>query len=153
MCDYASRAKENFLKGYSCAQSVLLAFAQPLGMTEETALLLSSSFGAGMGRLREVCGALSSLLMIQGLLEGYTEPDKDAKAAHYARVQALAARFREEMGSIICRDLLGGENVSTQPVPEARTAAYYAARPCLKAVECAARLGQELLEKKKYAKK
>lgn len=150
MTDYAAAARENFLRGYNCAQSVLLAFAQPLGMTEERALLLSSSFGAGMGRLRQVCGALSSLLMIDGLLEGYTSPDDaEGKAAHYARVQALARRFEEEMGSILCSDLLG-PGASTSPVPEARTAAYYASRPCCHAVECAARIGQEILLSKKF---
>ena len=154
MDDCVTRARENFLQGYSCAQAVLLAFAPYLGMEEEFALRLSSSFGAGMGRLREVCGALSSLLMLEGLLEGYADPhDAAAKTAHYARVQALAGRFRQEMGSILCRDLLGPQKASTSPVPEARTDAYYAARPCLRAVECAARMGQELLEQKKLQKK
>lgn len=154
MNDCVTRAKENFLQGYSCAQSVLLAFAPYIEMEEETVLRLSSSFGAGMGRLREVCGALCSLLMLEGLLEGYTDPyDAEGKAAHYARVQALAGRFRQEMGSILCRDLLGPEGASTNPVPEARTDPYYARRPCLRAVECAARMGQELLDQKKLQKK
>ncbi len=144
MTDRVALARENFLAGYNCAQSVLRAFAQPIGLTQEQALLLSSSFGAGMGRLREVCGALSSLLMIEGLLQGYTSPTQiEEKAAHYARVQALAARFRQEMGSLYCRDLL--DHPSTSPMPEARTPAYYASRPCLRAVECAARLAQEIL--------
>ena len=151
MCDYVERARNYFLQGYSCAQSVLAAFAEPIGMTEERALMLSSSFGAGIGRLREVCGALSSLLMIQGLTEGYATSSAEDKAAHYERVQALCGRFREEMGSIICRDLLGAQ-ASTVPVPDARTNAYYASRPCLKAVECAARLGAEIVSAKKVQK-
>ena len=151
MCDYVERARNFFLQGYSCAQSVLAAFAQPIGMTEEQALMLSSSFGAGIGRLREVCGALSSLLMVQGVLEGYATPSAEDKAAHYERVQALCERFRSEMGSIICRDLLGS-SASTSPVPDARNHAYYASRPCLKAVECAARLGAEIVSAKKLQK-
>ena len=148
MCDYVERARNNFLQGYSCAQSVLAAFAEPIGLTEEQALMLSSSFGAGIGRLREVCGALSSLLMVHGMLEGYATSSAEDKAAHYERVQQLCERFRSEMGSIICRDLLG-ESASTVPKPDARTDAYYASRPCLKAVECAARLAAEIVAAKK----
>ena len=150
MCDYVERARNYFLQGYSCAQSVLAAFAEPIGMTEERALMLSSSFGAGIGRLREVCGALSSLLMVQGLLDGYANADAGDKAAHYERTQALCERFRREMGSIICRDLLG-EQASTVPKPDARTNTYYASRPCLRAVECAARLGSEIVAAKKVS--
>jgi C_GCAxxG_C_C family probable redox protein len=152
MADRVAAAKENFLSGYNCAQSVLRAYAQPVGLTQEQALLLSSSFGAGMGRLREVCGAFSALLMIEGLVQGYSDPeDTEAKAAHYARVQALAARFRQEMGSLYCRDLL--DKPSTSPVPEARTPAYYAARQCcLRAVECAARLAEEILLENNFQK-
>ena len=84
-------AENNFLAGYNCAQSVLLAFAEDLGLDGDFALRLSSSFGGGMGRLREVCGAVSAILMAAGLVYGYTAPGDDgAKAAHYARVQALA---------------------------------------------------------------
>ena len=148
MCDYVERARNNFLQGYSCAQSVLAAFAEPVGLTEERALMLSSSFGAGIGRLREVCGALSSLLMIQGMLDGYATPNAEDKAAHYERTQALCERFRSRMGSIICRDLLG-EGASTVPKPDARTNAYYEARPCLRAVEVAAELAAEIVAEKK----
>jgi len=145
MVDYVEKARENFLAGYNCSQALVLAFADVTGLTKEQAVLLSSSFGGGMGRLREVCGALTGLFMVDGLLEGYSNPtDKDAKAAHYARIQELAAKFRVEMGSILCRELL--DNPSTTPVPDERSKEYYQGRPCLKAVMTAAKIGQEIVE-------
>ena len=135
---HEEKAAENFLAGYNCAQSVFLAFAEDLGLETDFALRLASSFGGGMGRLREVCGGVSGILMAAGLLYGYSSPDDDeAKAAHYALVQELAKEFRRENGSIICRELLGREGSET-PVPEKRTAAYYAQRPCARFVGSAA---------------
>lgn len=124
-------AKCYFEQGYNCAQSVLLAFAKETGLTQTQAARLASTFGGGMGRLREVCGAVSAMFMIEGLLEGYEDPKaKEEKSAVYARVRELAERFREKNHSIICRDLL--INVETTPgtEPEERTAAYYERRPC-----------------------
>lgn len=145
MVDYVERARENFLAGYNCAQSVVLAFADVAGLSADQAVMLASSFGGGMGRLREVCGALTGLFMVDGLLEGYKSPtDKDAKAAHYARTQELAAKFREEMGNILCRELL--DNPATTPIPDERSKEYYQGRPCLKAVMCAAKIGQEIIQ-------
>ena len=135
---HEEKAAANFLAGYNCAQSVFLAFAEDLGLTEDFALRLASSFGGGMGRLREVCGGLSGIFMAAGLLYGYAAPDDDrAKAAHYALIQDLAEEFRRENGSIICRELLGREGPEA-PVPEKRTAAYYAQRPCARLVGSAA---------------
>ena len=131
---HEEKAIENFLAGYNCAQSVFLAFAPDLGLSDELALRLSSSFGGGMGRLREVCGAVSGMLMAAGALYGYTSPtDDQAKAAHYALVQDLAGQFRALHGTIICRELLGRTGAES-PVPEERTAAYYAQRPCARFV-------------------
>ena len=110
---YAERAVDAFYEGYNCAQSVVKAFAdhpkmKELGLSEERFLALASSFGGGMGRLREVCGAVSAMFMIDGLLEGYGTPETgDVKKAHYARVQDLAKAFKEQHGTIICRELLG----------------------------------------------
>lgn len=130
----------NFMAGYNCAQSVLLAFADDLGLEAEFALRLSSSFGGGMGRLREVCGALSGVFMAAGLYYGYTSPNDDtAKAAHYARIQSLAEQFRSENGAIVCRTLLGVAGAQS-PIPDKRTAQYYAQRPCARFVGSAARI-------------
>ncbi len=144
--DHVKRAEELFYEGYNCAQSVFAAFCDELGLDFETALRLSSAFGGGMGRLREVCGAVSALLMIAGMRRGYTgTADDEAKAAHYALVQSLAFRFREENGSYICRELLNLPEGAQSPVPELRTAAYYEKRPCARLVVCAARMAEELL--------
>lgn len=142
---HEEKAIQNFMAGYNCAQSVFLAFAPDLGLSDDLALRLSSSFGGGMGRLREVCGAISGILMAAGVLYGYTSPtDDEAKAAHYALVQDLAGRFRALHGTILCRDLLGKTGPES-PVPEARTAAYYAQRPCARFVGDAARILEEYM--------
>lgn len=128
---YSKKAVELFREGYNCAQSVFCAFSDELGFDFETALKLSSSFGGGMGRLREVCGAVSAMFMIAGLKYGYTTPNNDEiKGEHYARIQELAARFKEKHGTIICRELLGLDVKQDNPIPSKRTEQYYKDRPC-----------------------
>ncbi len=143
--DHQYRAAESFLSGSNCAQAVLLAFGDCTGLDPETASRLASGFGGGMGRLREVCGAFSGMLMALDLLYGYTDPGENdtAKKAHYALVQELAARFKAETGSLICREILG--NPPTDPSPCPRTAEYYATRPCTRMVMVAARILEEYM--------
>ena len=143
---YSQKAVNNFKKGYNCAQSVFLAFASEVGFDKETALKLASSFGGGMGRLREVCGAVSAMLMLIGLKEGYTSPDDDKiKEEHYAKVQSLAKEFEAKFGTIICRELLNLEEKNSSPVPSKRDEKYYQERPCVNFVEFASELiGKEL---------
>lgn len=129
MMDHRILAEQNFEAGCNCAQSVLLAFSDLTGLDDKTALAISSSFGAGMGRLREVCGAVSGMFMVAGLLYG-GKASQEEKAAHYERLQLLAARFREKNGTYLCRELLAGVPVSSGTAPEARTAEYYKTRPC-----------------------
>ena len=125
------QAMQNFKNGYNCAQAVLLAFSDELEIDEKTLALISSSFGGGMGRLREVCGAVSGMFMVAGLLYGgNTTESRQEKTAHYARIQMLAAQFREKNGSYLCRELLAGVPVTSGAAPEARTAEYYKTRPC-----------------------
>ena len=124
-------AEQNFENGYNCAQAVLLAFSDLTGLEEKIALSLASSFGGGMGRMREVCGAVSGMFMVAGLLYGgNTTESRQEKTAHYARIQMLAAQFREKNGSYLCRELLAGVQTTTGAAPEARTAEYYKKRPC-----------------------
>lgn len=140
--DPVIRAEELFKEGYNCAQAVLGAFAEELGLPFETAMRLSSSFGGGMGRMREVCGACSGMFMAAGLLYGYDTPEtNEPKAELYERIRTLADRFREENGSIICRELLGG-TATVGGTPEARTPAYYQKRPCVEYVRSAAAILQ-----------
>ena len=148
MKDHAKLAHENFKRGYNCAQAVAIAFADELGVDEERAARHASSFGGGMGKMREVCGAVSGALLVYGAVHGNSDPDDaDAKKAHYARVQEFAARFKAEHETIICRELLKNialkkENTSE---PEARTDEYYRVRPCVRFVESAARILEEML--------
>lgn len=123
-------ARANFKSGYNCAQSVFLTYAEKYGFSKETALKLSSSFGGGMGRMREVCGAVSAMFMIAGLEKGYTENNNDEiKAEHYTRIQDLAKEFKKKYGTIICREILGVD-ADDNPIPSKRTTQYYEERPC-----------------------
>ena len=136
------RARELFREGYNCSQAVTLAFAEELearGISREMAAGLASSFGGGLGRLREVCGCVSGMALVCGALEGYTDPKAAAeKQDHYKRIQELVSAFKNENGSYICRELLAGINTDTNPVPEARTESYYKKRPCAELAACAA---------------
>ena len=138
--DHSTKAAELFLNGSNCAQAIVVAFCDVTGMDEGFASKISSSFGGGMGRMREVCGAVSGMLMVAGLLYGYDDPGEEDcnKKAHYHLVQELAGIFREEIGSIICRDILN--NPPSDPNPTPRTAEYYRQRPCARMVMTAARI-------------
>lgn len=146
---YGEAALALFNKGYNCAQSVFLAFRPLYGLEEEQAAALASSFGAGLGRLRQVCGALSGGAMVLGiLLGGYKPGDDAAKAAHYALVQRLAKAFEQANGSIICSKLLQGINTDTSPNPQPRTTEYYKKRPCGQICYTAAALVEGILREK-----
>lgn len=148
---YGDRAVALFRQGYNCAQSVFAAFADLLDMEESYALRLASSFGGGVGRLREICGAVSGMEMVCGVLYGYdTSNDDQRKAQHYARVQALAFAFREKNGSYLCRDLLGLTETNSSPIPSPRTAQYYKDRDCAAFVRCAADLMEEYIKNHPY---
>lgn len=147
MSKHSDQAAALFHEGYNCAQAVLAAFCDDTGLDFETALKISSSFGGGMGRLREVCGAVSGMLMAAGMIYGYDSPtDKAAKTAHYRRVQELAERFRAQNGSIVCRELLGLSQKPDSPVPEDRTEGYYKKRPCAELVRQAAEILDDYMD-------
>ncbi len=139
--DHSKKAAELFLNGCNCSQAVFVAFAEDCGINETQAMLLSSSFGGGMGRLREVCGAVSGMFMVAGLLRGYTtDDDKSKKDEHYKLIQQLANEFNAVHSTYICRELLGNLGKSTSPISDARTKEYYKARPCIKFVITAAEI-------------
>lgn len=142
---HGERAEELFKKGYNCAQAVTAAFAEDMGMDLDTAARMASSFGGGVGRLREICGCVSGMALVAGILYGYSDPeDTEGKAELYSLVQELSGEFRKKHGEIICRNLLAGITSDSSPVPEARTEAYYQVRPCAGFAASAA----EILEKK-----
>lgn len=144
---HAQIAGELFRSGYNCAQSVFLAFSDMYDMDRKTAARISSSFGGGMARLREVCGAVSGMAMTAGMLYGYEEPkDYTGKSEHYARIQELARAYEEKNGSIVCRELLGLSQKREEPTPEKRTEAYYRKRPCEQLVRMAAGIMEAYIE-------
>lgn len=137
---HEKKAAELFMSGYNCAQAAFCAFADELGLDNDFAKKISSSFGGGMGRMREVCGAVSGALMALGCFKGYDVIGDDTiKMEHYARVQGIMKGFANELGSYICRDII--KVIGAQgPMPTPRTAEFYKARPCVKCVMQAARL-------------
>ena len=141
------KAMAYFRQGYNCAQAVVLAFADLTDMDEATLSRMSCSFGGGMGRLREVCGTVTGMFLVTGLLRGYDGAETgEVKAAHYARIQALAKEFEKQNGSLVCRELLAlRQKHRDDPTPEARTEAYYAGRPCAELVGSAAEILENYL--------
>ncbi|MBO5892482.1 MAG: C_GCAxxG_C_C family protein [Oscillospiraceae bacterium] len=142
--DHSTYAAELFCKDYNCAQAIMVAFCDVTGLEPAMAARISSSFGGGMGRMREVCGAVSGMLMVAGYLYGYDTPGDDkVKMEHYQLVQELAGKFREEMGSIICRELM--KNPPSDPNPTPRTPEFYKTRPCARMVALAAQILDEYI--------
>lgn len=149
------RARELFLQGYNCSQSVFAAFSHRFGIDEETALKISAGLGGGIGRLREVCGAVSGSAMAIGSIVSATKGDDgESKKRNYELVREFADRFTSLHGSIVCRDLLKlGIKAEASATPDGRTADYYKNRPCLKVVEDAAEILMRLIEENSDEKK
>lgn len=139
----ADIAKNNFLNGLNCAQALMLAFADLTGVPESTLKAVALPMGAGMGRLRLTCGAVSGAAMTLGLLY----PEK-SKSEMYTLVQEFARRFKEKNGSVVCGELLTGAHIKadTSPVPEERTAEYYKKRPCPDLIYDAAAILQDMIK-------
>ncbi|RGM17940.1 C_GCAxxG_C_C family protein [Eubacterium sp. OM08-24] len=141
-------AKQNFLNGYNCSQAVLLAFCEDFGLEKETALKISEPFGGGMGRMREVCGTVTGMFMVLGLAMGNSDAkDGSTKKNVYKSVQELAEKFKQDNGSIICRELLGIQKANKESyVPSERTTEYYKKRPCPELCKYAADILEEYLK-------
>ncbi len=147
---HSELAMAYFKEGYNCAQSVFLSFSDAYDMDFETAIKISSSFGAGMGRLREVCGAVSGMFMVAGVVYGYIDPvDHQKKTEHYERIQYLSKKFEDKNRSIICRELLGLDAGKDKPEPEFRTEEYYKKRPCVDLVGMAAGIMEQYMKENK----
>lgn len=147
MSVYTDRAVELFKEGYNCSQAVFAAFHEKVGLPEETALRVAAGLGGGVGRMREVCGAVCGAALLAGMVYGATDgKDRAAKAMTYEKVQEIAAEFKKTNPSIICRELLGlSAAAPVQASPEARTEAYYKKRPCVQIVEDAAKAAEKVL--------
>ncbi len=149
MTNHAEIAKQLFFKGYNCAQSVFCAFTDVTGYDVDTSARMASSFGGGLGRLRETCGAVNAAALILGIVKGYDDPDDyEAKKRHYALVREFADRFKEKNKSIICRELLmvASLNPESGGAPEQRSEEYYQKRPCPNLVYDAALILDEMIQ-------
>ncbi len=148
---HVEKARELFVQGFNCSQAVCAAFCDVTGIDEETALKISAAFGAGFGRMREICGACSGMAMVAGLLYGYSDvSDSKVKGEHYELIQQLVEKFKEQNGgTFICRELLKGLETGAGAHPDPRTAEYYKKRPCLKLVESAVEILDEYIESQK----
>lgn len=145
--DYSKKAEELFKGGCNCAQAVFCAFADDYGIDRDTAIRMTAAFGGGMGRLREVCGAVSGMFLAASFKYASTDSnDAAAKKELYSIIQTLAATFKEENGSIICRELLSLPDGADSPTPEKRTQNYYKKRPCAALCADAARILAEFNE-------
>lgn len=141
-------ARDFFMEGYNCTQAVVIAFKDELGLSQSQAARVGSGFGGGMGRLREVCGTVSGMVLVLSMLYGYDAPDApEDKLKLYERVRELAGQFSQKEGSIICRELLGGMANASVDAPATRDAQYYATRPCARLAYLAAELTQAFIEK------
>ena len=141
--DRGMKAAQLFLDGYNCAQAVAVTFCDLMNLDEKTTARMVSAFGGGMGRLREVCGAVSGMFFVLSYLYGYDDPNDVTKKELYCAVQELADKFRQANGSIVCREIL--KNPPTDPTPSPRTEEYYKLRPCARMVLTAATLMEEFI--------
>ncbi len=152
--NHADLAEKLFKSGYNCSQALFGAFCDVTGMDFETAVRVSSSFGGGMGRLREVCGGVTSAFAVAGMLWGYTAPaDPVAKKEHYELIRDIASRFESINGTIICRELLKGIAEEKGGDPAERTDEYYAKRPCIRHIRECAEIMDRLIEERGIASK
>ena len=152
--DRIEQARQNFLDGYNCTQSVVLAFADLYDLTPELALRISASFGGGMARMRLVCGTVSGMFLLAGLETGCQDPkDREGKTYNYQVVRDLANRFQEKVGSLICAEILGLKGAERSAMPSERTQEYYKKRPCADIVKTAARIFADFLENEKLKEK
>lgn len=132
---HSEKAREIFNKGYNCSQAVVAAFSDITGLDFETSLKVSSSFGAGMGKMRSVCGAVTGMYIVAGLLWATTQSDAASKEKHYTLIQQITQRFKDVHDTVVCAELLKNLKTDTTPKPAERTQEYYKVRPCLKFVE------------------
>lgn len=147
--EYVNKAEEYFMKGYNCSQSVSAAFADVVHLPEDLLLKISCPLGGGLARLRYVCGAVTGMSMILGLV--YSSDAPDAKASIYPKTRELTDKFEDKFGTIVCSDLLKDiVSHDDSPVPEERTAAYYQKRKCLDCIRTATQILAEDLKEHEY---
>ena len=137
------KAMAIFKEGYNCSQAVAMAFDDVVGIDRETLAKMAVGLGGGVGRMREVCGTVTGMAMVLGLIYGTDEAD--SKNTVYPYVQEACDRFKAENGSIVCRELLAGVSVSTGGTAEKRTEEFYKKRPCAELVGMAAEIVESII--------
>ncbi|MGN0469267.1 MAG: C-GCAxxG-C-C family protein [Acutalibacteraceae bacterium] len=148
MMDHVQRAKALFMSGLNCSQAVFLAFSDELGIDETTAKRISIGLGGGVGRMREICGAVSGAAMVLGAV--YGGRDGTNKAGAYGKIKLFAEKFKEKNKYIVCRELRGFDrDLKESSVPDDRTKEYYQTRPCVQLVCDAASIVQDILSENK----
>lgn len=153
MSNYSKKAQELFCSGYNCAQAIVLAFKDLYDVDEITLKKLSSSFGGGVARLREICGCVTGMAMVLGMIYGdYDVLDNDAKARQYARIQELAFKFKDKFKTYNCAELLNKLQGLEPPTPDKRTEEYYKIRPCAMFIGEMALIIEEYLRENNYIK-
>lgn len=150
MTDKKEKALGLFMEGYNCSQSVFMAFADLFGISEDAAKKISAGLGGGVGRQREVCGAVSGAAMVIGSIKAAENgDDNEGKKANYELVREFCDEFKERNdGTIICREMLEiADEKKESATPDERNAKYYESRPCAKAVYDAAEILEEIIKK------
>ena len=141
-----NKSVELFNSGYNCSQSLVCAYCDLFGISAEDGYKLSAGFGAGIGGLRDTCGAVNGMVILAGLKHGnYNPDDRDSKTKFYALVRLLNDKFAQKFGTTNCKQLLEKHSIKTQRDPSERTKEYYTVRPCPKFVEQAALIVEEVL--------
>lgn len=106
-------------KGYNCAQAVLCAYADLFGLDEKQAYKIAEGFGSGMGGMLDTCGAVTAAFMLIGLKNcSDALGDKSTRPETYKRIRELAESFKNEAGSIVCRELKGETGLPVYPCPK-----------------------------------
>ena len=138
---HRDKAEALFMQGYNCAQSTAGAFAEDVGLEPSFVLKSTAGFGAGIGGLRETCGAVGAMAYLAGLHIGpYAAGDLSTKTQLYDLIKKMVREFTELHGTICCRELLEKASCTFNPDPAERTAEYYASRPCARIVASAAEI-------------
>lgn len=137
-------AVSRFAEGYNCSQAALSAYAERFCLDGETALMIASGFGGGMGRMAGTCGAVTGAFMVLGLKFGTVSPKPEAKERIYERIREFARQFQARNGSIECRALLDCDISTPEGLTRARDEKMFT-KVCPKFVRDAAEVLEEML--------
>ena len=142
----AGTAEALHLQGFNCSQAVFSTLAEPLGLDRSTALKIASTFGGGIGRTGETCGAVTGALMALGYQSGFSEPDPQAKEQVYALAREFMRRFQKRHGALACKALIGIDLSTPEGLQKAREQAVFKTK-CTQFITGAIEIAYEMLTK------